>query len=189
MESFIFQLPVAYPLAESHLCAKFPAKLPATFWPTYQTFPLADAIAFTENEIILIQITVSPRHTFKLADLQKLKDVIPAEFQQQRRWCLVYVAPDEDTATALRNRRHILANPEDRLDVFSSAFVPGAGMLSETKLEEILVGPAIICLAIRFGLMIHCRMLMIGKHWRNPARWRNLARWRNQARMEEMDCS
>jgi hypothetical protein len=129
-------------------------QLPATFWPTYQTFPLADAIAFTANEILLIQITVSPRHSFKLAELQKLKDEIPATFQQKKRWCMVYVAPDEVTATALRNRPHHLANPKDSLDVFSSVFVPGDAQLSEAHLQEILVGPC--------NYLFGCTVLLYG---------------------------
>jgi hypothetical protein len=80
-------------------------QFPFGFIPTSSTQPTFDAVAFTDRDIITIQITVSPTHNINPRGFEQLKDYIPGSFLKSRAWHHVFVTNDDDNAESLRGQK------------------------------------------------------------------------------------
>jgi hypothetical protein len=70
--------------------------LPFCWRPTSPNFAVVDAIICTEEEVILLQCTVSPDHSLDVDALDQILDKFPKRFLSPRRRCLVYPTMGEN---------------------------------------------------------------------------------------------
>ena len=77
--------------------------------PASRNFPSIDAVICTKERIITIQVTVSSKQTMKPDGFERLKRYLPAEFQEPRTWCHVFVTDCDRNAESLRRQHHQVA--------------------------------------------------------------------------------
>jgi hypothetical protein len=78
--------------------------LPVCLVPVSRTFPTLDAIVFTVDYIITLQMTVASRHDSDAIALgfQRIYEGLPPDFLEERIWFHVFVTDTEDKAKSLR---------------------------------------------------------------------------------------
>ena len=104
---------------------------PFGWLPSSLTFPSFDAVICTRDRIITIQLTVSSSHSMDDDGFMQLKDNLPANFQNKRTWCHVFLTDREENAISLRKPYREVAT-ERNISIYSAVLnVPACNFSSE----------------------------------------------------------
>ncbi|KAI0299681.1 hypothetical protein B0F90DRAFT_602363 [Multifurca ochricompacta] len=72
--------------------------------PASKTFPAVDAMIFTDDHIITIQVTITPEHSVKSTGLLQIADSLTKGFRKSRKWCHVFITDRAKNAESLLRR-------------------------------------------------------------------------------------
>jgi hypothetical protein len=111
--------------------------LPFYWRPVSQTFTSLDAIICTQEKIFLLQTTVSSKHRLKIHGLNFIRQHIPTRFWVERQCCLVFVAPDQDSAIRFSSKAYPALTKYPELKVFSCVFPIGTSMFTSLQLGKL----------------------------------------------------
>ena len=108
-------------------------QLPLCLLPTSQTFAAVDAIIYTEDSIITVQVTISNEHSAKGDGLTAIEKAIPSRIKKNRKWCHVFITDNDKNATSLRGQT--LSDLPKRFSIYSGVFDIGQLTRARTSIE------------------------------------------------------
>jgi hypothetical protein len=106
--------------------------LPVCFLPTTpQTFATVDAIIFTNELIITVQVTISDKHNAEGIGFADIKESILPHIREHRDWCHVFITDNDRNAESLRGQ-NLSDFPVD-ISVYSGVFHLGRVTLAHLQ--------------------------------------------------------
>ncbi|KAH9000665.1 hypothetical protein EDB86DRAFT_2905474 [Lactarius hatsudake] len=111
-------------------------KLPWCLLPTSPSFTTVDAIIFTDQFIIMVQVTISDKCGTKRSDFVDIEEFIPPHIRKDRKWRHVLITNDEDNAASLRCRTaHTLSDLPKSTRIYSGVFDVGRSEITRKHME------------------------------------------------------
>ena len=119
-------------------------KLPFCFLPSSKSFATVDAIIFTKQLIITIQVTIASSHDAKSTGFSQIKEKLPkvpkADGRRRRNqppWCHVFITDDEEKAKSLRDQN--LTGLPSHIHIYSAVFDTSKLQVASKRMMEQLV--------------------------------------------------
>ncbi len=95
-------------------------KLPLCLLPASQNFTAIDAIIFTNQLIITVQVTISKKHNVKKGGLTNIERSISPEIRKDRKWCHAFITDNEGKTVSLCHQT--LNNLPQNTCIYSGVF-------------------------------------------------------------------